>query len=125
MSAVLFVLSLRIFFVPSVTLALSPLDLEYDLLIKSYMVPIAGGFIVGAMVAKRILSGTLLGYVCVLLAEYVRYIGWGYATTVIGDFFLFLSLHNLILVYSLLGAIGGTLGALLVRKRKLDITTFK
>lgn len=114
-SAVLFVLCLRIFFAPYVTLALSPVDSAYDLLIKSYTVPIAAGFIVGAMVAKRILSGALLGYICILLAEYIGYIGWGYVTSsVIGDFFL--SLHNLIFTYSLLGAVGGTLGALLVRK---------
>lgn|GEM_PF-6952495 len=87
--------------------------------------PIIGGFVVGFTVAKRFLFGTLLGYACVFIADFIilqlsvtpYHMGVA-STTYEGTVaWVLMSIPS----YSLLGAVGGFLGSLLGKRYGIDV----
>lgn len=79
---------------------------------------VVGGFIVGFMITKRVQSGIILGYSCILLAQYIAYL----VNALVAFVEFSVLMHATILAYSALGAIGGGLGAHLRNMYKIDFT---
>ncbi|MEM3085391.1 MAG: hypothetical protein QXN83_10395 [Nitrososphaerales archaeon] len=69
-----------------------------------FAIPISGGFIVGMLVARRILTGIWLGYLCIWITQYVFT-----AFTVPRSFSIY-DFHLAVLYSALQGALGGFLG---------------